>query len=292
MVIHRSVEQQLLCGRKARGHSPGTQTASSSELSRDDSSKASSDFSRLKPSSELTQSYQAPGTPGSTMSESSAGYHSSHSIPSVFSTTVSPGGQEIKTGQTSLTTGLARDSPRSHSGGSHSQHSGYETDQTSFDSSLPFQYRTASSGSSGLSRSGYYTRPGEMYSRKATTPTSPLSQVHPRTTSLASYTSSHTGLVSPKADSFVRYVFPRSSLSRQTSQGTHNRNQQNFSLSVDHLESESDYLPPSSDTRTGQTGSHDKPHGSHVTTTMPLYPRQALSLSNMHAIGNNKRTNV
>lgn len=37
----------------------------------------------------------------------------------------------------------------------------------------------------------------------------------------------------------------------------------------------------------GKTGSHVKPHDSHVSTAMPVGP----SLSNMHAIGNNKQTN-
>ena len=294
MTIHRSVEQQLQCGKKMQDNSP---TASSSELSREGSSKRSSDSSRLKPLSELSQSYQAPGTPGSTMSESSAGYHSSHSIPSVFSTTVSPVGPEIKTGQTNVTMSLGRDSPRIPSASSHSQHSGYETDQTTFDSSSLLPYRTSSSGSTSLPRSGYYSRhtPGSLYSQKPTIPTLPVSQVRPRTTSLSGYTSTQAGPISPRADSFVRYGFPRSSLPRQSLQGAqHTRRNppQTFSLSVDHLES--DYFSPTAPgSRMGQSESHDTSHGSHVTTpTLPAYPRQAFSMSNMRATGNSKLTNV
>ena len=291
MTIHRSVEQQLQCGKRTQDNSP---TASSSELSRDGSSKRSSDSSRLKPLSELSQSYQAPGTPGSTMSESSAGYHSSHSIPSVFSTTVSPVGPEIKTGQTSLTMGLGRDSPRIPSASSHSQHSGYETDQTTFDSSSLLPYRTSSSGSTSLPRSGYYSRhgPGSLYSQK---PTIPMSQVRPRTTSLSGYASTQAGPISPRTDLFVRYGFPRTSLPRQAPQGNqHTRRNppQTFSLSVDHLESDY-YRPTSPGTRMGQPESHDTSHGSHVTTpTLPAYPRQAFSMSNMRATGNSKLTDV
>ena len=230
------------------------------DRSRKECEFSSSESYQQKPPNEFFQSYQAPGTPGSTMSESSAGYHSAHSLPSVYSTAVSPGGEEVKTGQTGLT-GLevepistsARVNSRS-SGSQYSQQSGYETDQTGLELPSSHRYRASSTGSSGFARSSPRSLQTEFYSGRSAYQRS-------------SYRTGHTGLTTPKSDA-PNIWYPRgTSMSR--SYGRNNR----FSASYDHLDT--DHYP--------QPRSHDRSHDDHVTVTTPIHPRQALSLSNMHS---------
>ena len=240
------------------------------DKSKEEHNLSSSGSYQQKPPSEFFQSYQAPGTPGSTMSESSAGYHSAHSLPSVYSTAVSPGGEEVKTGQSGLT-GLeveplstsVRVNSRS-SGSQYSQQSGYETDQTGLTSlDLPHshRYRACSTGSAGFTRSSLRSHQTEFYYGR------------PTHTSLqrSGYRTGHTGLTTPKSDTpNVWYPRGASVTSRSYGRNAH------FSASYDHLDTE--HYP-----QTGRTRSRDRSHDDHVTVVVPNHPRQAHSLNNMHS---------
>ena len=101
--------------------------------------------------SDFPSSFQAPGTPGSNLSETT-GYYStqSTSLPSVCSAAISPGGPEARTGMTSLPGFVRQASPSLNlksataSQTSASQHSGYETDQANFDALSHFRENSVS----------------------------------------------------------------------------------------------------------------------------------------------------
>lgn len=122
--------------------------------------------------SPTSTTFQAPGTPGSNLSETT-GYYStqSTSLPSVSSVAISPGTPDIKSGTTGIPRFRRRPSPPLNlnlapSQASTSQHSGYETDQTSLDTSSHF--RESSVSSSTTPNTPYLARLGEIcppYSR-------------------------------------------------------------------------------------------------------------------------------
>ena len=122
--------------------------------------------------SPTSTTFQAPGTPGSNLSETT-GYYStqSTSLPSVCSAAISPGTPDIKTGTTGDPRFRRRPSPSLNlnlapTQTSTSQHSGYETDRTSFDANSHF--RESSIGSSTTPNTPYSVRLGEIcppYSR-------------------------------------------------------------------------------------------------------------------------------
>ena len=149
-----------------------------------------------KQSHESLSRFQTPGTPGSTMSESSAGYHSAHSLPSVYSSAVSP---EIK-----IDHSMEMYSP-------HSQQSGYEM---GLDLQVP-RHRIGSD-SSGLTRS----HPGTLYSGR-------LALTSPR----RSYEgNSQLSVLSPRSETSSRHTYSRSR-SRSS-----NASHRHFSASYDHLD--------------------------------------------------------
>lgn len=219
------------------------------------------------------QSFQAPGTPRSNLSETT-GYYStqSTSLPSVCSAAISPVTPDMKT---SLSGFGRRPSPSINvklppsSNTSVSRHSGYETDQTSFES----RFR-ASSGGSSCTQS-FPGRHGDSLSY--TTGYRPLylgssngNSTRNRMSSQSSYggSSQVSSAVSPKSEatSFKFCYSPRSVQSSSFSSTAQ-------SYSVDRLES----CPP-------RRMSGDR----HVTSLSP----HSMSLSNVYKIDARKRTNV
>ena len=230
------------------------------------------------------QSYQAPGTPGSNLSETT-GYYStqSTSLPSVCSAAISPITPDMKTGLTSFG---HRPSPSTHqkssvpSQMSTSQHSGYETDQTSFES----HFRTASA-SSPTNNNGnpYPSRPSDIssYSNR------PLylggtNTSRTRMSSQSSYGGSSqlsSSVLSPKPDATTNSRFPYTSSSR-----THNHSSLSSSSAVPHSSFSVDRLESRAP---GRRTSGDR----HMTAGSSLGPH-SMSLSNVYRIEVGKRTNV
>jgi hypothetical protein len=177
--------------------------------------------------------YQAPGTPGSTVSETSAGYHSlTHSMPSVASNVLSP---DMKTGQTSLTEregeeyhrarereegqqqqpqpggGVSCENQRTSSLSSHHLRTSRgelatatATANTAAASLSSNRLRTASAGSAGvinhgINRSSFHSRPRDLYPRRNMTLYSQRQGLRPRTVSQSSFGANPSGgLTSPK----------------------------------------------------------------------------------------------
>ena len=247
-------------------------------------SKTSSEFQRQKPPSEFFQSYQAPGTPGSTMSESSAGYHSSHSLPSCYSNAISPVGQEVKNGQSSLDTESAQ---TQHSGSQQS-----DPDQPPVYESISARYRAASAGSNTFGgRSNFRHRHGDVYSSRMAY----LSQRTGQTgfgTGQSSIGTGQTGFGTGQSSigtGQTGFGTGQSSIGRSETYSGYQSHRtlpkyyrhgnqmgatptQPFSASFDHLEK--NY--PAQGRR--RLGSHDLSHDA-----TPTHPRQALSLSNMYS---------
>lgn len=220
------------------------------------------------------QSYQAPGTPGSNLSETT-GYYStqSTSLPSVCSAAISPVTPDMKSGHTGFGNRDIDPSPSPHiksapSQTSTSQHSGYETDQTSFET----RFRTSSGGSA--SNHTFPQRPNDMlpYTVRPLYPGGSNGNAsRTRMSSQSSYggSSQLSSVLSPKSDaaSSTRFHYtPRTTQSSFTPTA--------HSFSVDRLES---HIPKrvSSD--------------SHVTSALTPH---SMSLSNVYRMGGGKRTNV
>ena len=256
----------------ARRTQQGTSVLPRFTLGGKEDRKSLNDFS-----SPSYQSYQSPGTPGSNLSETT-GYYStqSTSLPSVCSSAISPGTPDAKTGMTRFG---HRISPPLHlksapSQRSTSQHSGYETDQTGFDS----HFRD---GSTSTSSNSYTTRPTTIspYTR-------PLygggHTSRTRMSSQSSYGGSSllgSSVLSPKSDAMTNSArFPYSSRNHHQPSSFPTAIPRN-SYSVDRLES-----------RAPRRTSGD----SHVTSSSSssLVGPHSMSLSNVYRIEMGKRTNV
>lgn len=219
--------------------------SSSGNKSRSNSKSSSSNRCSLiqqqRSSGEISQqqqqqhnNFQAPGTPGSTVSETSAGYHSlTHSMPSVASNVLSP---DMKTGQTSLTEREGEEYHRAREREEGQQPGGgvsceNHTQRTSSLSSHHLRtsrgelaaatnanppaaslssnrLRTASAGSAGvmnhgINRSSFHSRPRDLYPRRNMTLYSQRQGgLRPRTVSQSSFGTTPTGaLTSPKRPS-------------------------------------------------------------------------------------------
>ena len=256
--------------------------------------------------SDFPSSLHTPGTPGSNLSETT-GYYStqSTSLPSVCSAAISPGMPDIKTGVTGLTIFPRRTSPSLNlkSGASQtsaSQHSGYETDQTGFDSHSHFGESSVSSSTTnpfsssramlGEISNPYTTRPfylGGVGSGGGANGNAGRT----RMSSQSSYggSSQLSSVLSPKSDATT------SSSSRfALSSGRSNRHQlpspspspfssvPRNSFSVDRLETNS-HAP------------HRKMSGdSHVTSSSSSLTGgpHSMSMSNVYRMEKVKRTNV
>lgn len=242
------------------------------------------------------QHFQAPGTPGSTISETSAGYHSlTHSMPSVASNVLSP---DMKTGQTSLTEREGEEYHRAR----EEQPGACESQRTSSLSSHHLRdsrgelvanpaaslssnrLRTASAGSTGvinhgINRSSFNSRPRDLYPRRNMTLYSQRQGLRPRTISQSSFGTSPSGLTSPKRpDNGTRFSYKGASLPHGMQPPTtptfttgHSAppHRPVFSMSADNLDSDTCF-PPST------PRSHDG-HMSRVTT--PNYSRGPFSIS-------------
>ena len=255
------------------------------------SSNRCSLIQQQRSSGEIPQQHlQAPGTPGSTISETSAGYHSlTHSMPSVASNMLSP---DMKTGQTSLTEREGEEYHReerpgtceSQQGSSHHLRGsrGELADPAASLSSS--RLRTASAGSTGvtnhgINRSSFRSRPRDLYTRGRNTMM--YSQRHglrPRTVSQTSFGTNQPGLTSPKRpDNCARFSYKGASLPHEMQPPTtptfttgHSApHRPVFSMSADNLDSDTCFPPPT-------PRSHDG-HMSRVTT--PNYSRGHFSVS-------------
>ena len=243
------------------------------------------------------QHFQAPGTPGSTISETSAGYHSlTHSMPSVASNVLSP---DMKTGQTSLTeregeeyhraqeeqpgrAGESQQRPSSLSS-HHIRTSRGELAANPTTSLSSSRIRTASAGSAGIvnhgiNRSSFNSRPRDLYPRRNMTLYSQRQGLRPRTVSQSSFGISQSALISPKRpDNGTRFSYKGASLPHGMQPPTtptfttgHSApHRPVFSMSADNLDSDTCF-PPST------PRSHDG-HMSRVTT--PNYSRGPFSIS-------------
>ena len=241
------------------------------------------------------QHFQAPGTPGSTISETSAGYHSlTHSMPSVASNVLSP---DMKTGQTSLTEregeeyhrareeqpGACESQRTSSLSSHHLRDSRGELAANPSASLSSNRLRTASAGSAGvinhgINRSSFNSRPRDLYPRRNMTLYSQRQGLRPRTISQSSFGTSPSGLTSPKRpDNGTRFSYKGASLPHGMQPPTtptfttgHSApHRPVFSMSADNLDSDTCF-PPST------PRSHDG-HMSRVTT--PNYSRGPFSIS-------------
>ena len=231
------------------------------------------------------QPFQAPGTPGSTISETSAGYHSlTHSMPSVASNVLSP---DMKTGQTSLTEHegeeYEEERPSEKQSSHHLRGSRGEIADTA--TSMSSRIRTGSASSPGLvnhvgtGRSSLRSRPRELYTRRNTTMYSQRQSNRPRAVSQSSFGTGQTGMVSPKrpeSASCTRFSYKGSSLphglqppTTPTYTTNHTSHRPVFSMSADNLDSDSCF-PPST----------PRSHDGHMTrVTTPCYSRGPFSVS-------------
>lgn len=242
------------------------------------------------------QHFQAPGTPGSTISETSAGYHSlTHSMPSVASNVLSP---DMKTGQTSLTEregeeyhrareeqpGACERQQRPSSLSSHHLRDSRGELAANPSASLSSnRLRTASAGSAGvvnhgINRSSFHSRPRDLYPRRNMTLYSQRQGLRPRTVSQSSFGTSPSGLTSPKRpDNGTRFSYKGTSLPHGVQPPTTPTfttghvapHRPVFSMSADNLDSDTCFPPPT-------PRSHDG-HMSRVTT--PNYSRGPFSIS-------------
>ena len=229
------------------------------------------------------QSYQAPGTPGSNLSETT-GYYStqSTSLPSVCSAAISPMGADLKTSQSGFENRDAIIGSTRHmkpSQMSTSQHSGYETDQTSFETS----FQTSSGGGGSASNQTFPSRPNDippytirpLYSTGSNGNSNRVRMSSHSSYGGSSQMSSQVGsTTSPKPDAALSvrppYPPPRTTPSTTTppfaAANAH-------SFSVDRLENYG--LPRASG-------------DSHMTSLAP----HSMSLSSVCRLGGGKRTNV
>lgn len=239
-------------------------------------------------------SFQVPGTPGSNLSETT-GYYStqSTSLPSVCSAAISPGTPDIvsiKVGMTGFgcLTSLNLKSPPSQT--STSQHSGYETDQASFD------FRDSSVSSSTVNTNPYSLRPladlSSSYSRSLYIGGG-VNSSRTRMSSQSSYGGSSqlsSNVISPKSDAVTSTSrFPY---------GTRNMNNHHlppsssssFSTAVPHTSFSVDRL------ETHPTPNHRRTSGdSHVTSSSSSLAgvgQHSMSSNNVYRMELGKRTNV
>lgn len=221
--------------------------------------------------SPLYLSYQAPGTPGSNLSETT-GYYStqSTSLPSVCSAAIlSPNTPDVKAA--GIPSFSHRASPFIHqkstcqSQSQTSQHSGYETDQTSFESHFK-EIPTAGNNNQ------YTSRPTDIspYPRPLCLGVNDTSRT--RMSSQSSYGSS---VISPKLEPPSRFAYSSRNNHQPPPSSAFLCSVPQNSSSVDRLETR----PPR---RT--SGDH------HVTSSSSLGPH-SLSLSNVYRM-EGKRTNV
>ena len=212
---------------------PNSKSSSSNRCSLVQQQRSSGEISQqqLQQQQQQHNNFQAPGTPGSTVSETSAGYHSlTHSMPSVASNVLSP---DMKTGQTSLTEregeeyhrarereegqqpggGASCEShtPRTSSLSSHHLRTSRGELAAAASANPPpaslssNRLRTASAGSAGvmnhgINRSSFHSRPRDLYPRRNMTLYSQRQGgLRPRTVSQTSFGTSPSGnLTSPK----------------------------------------------------------------------------------------------
>ena len=240
--------------------------------------------------SPASSSYQAPGTPGSNLSETT-GYYStqSTSLPSVCSAAISPGTPDIKASGTGLP-GFGRymspslNLKSAPSQTSTSQHSGYETDQISFDTSSHFCDGSVSSSMTNNNNHPYSSRLGDTCSPH---PRSLYLGYGSRTrmSSQSSYGGSSqlsSSVLSPKSDAMTSNS-SRFGYSNSRNNSHHPPPLSPFSVprnsySVDRLES---HAP-----RRTSADSHVIPLGSS------LNGPHSLSSSNVYRMELGKRTNV
>ena len=230
------------------------------------------------------QPYQAPGTPGSTISETSAGYHSlTHSMPSVASNVLSP---DMKTGQTTLTEREGEEYKEERRGDQQPSHQlrGSRGELADTATSMSSRIRTGSASSPGLvnyvgtGRSSLRSRPRELYTRRNTTMYSQRqSNNRPRAVSQSSFGTGQAGLVSPKRpESCTRFSYKGSSLPQglqppttPTYTTSHTSHRPVFSMSADNLDSDSCFPPTT-----------PRSHDGHMTrVTTPCYSRGGFSVS-------------
>ena len=232
-------------------------------------------------SGDLNQpNFQAPGTPGSTVSETSAGYHSlTHSMPSVASNVLSP---DMKTGQTCLTEHKGEEYQEERPRDTHHLR-GSRGELGDTNTALPSRVRTGSAGSSGVTnhgagRSSLRSRPRDLYTRRTAAMYSQRQSLKPRTVSQSSFGTGQSGLMSPKRpENGVRFSYKGSSLphgvqppTTPTYTSSHAPTHRPiFSMSADNLDSDSCFPPTT-------PRSHDG-HMSRVTT--PSYSRGHFSIS-------------
>ena len=237
-------------------------------------------------SGDVSQAHlQAPGTPGSTISETSAGYHSlTHSMPSVASNVLSP---DMKTGQTSLTEREGEEYQEERTSESQPPRNlrGSRGELADPAVSQPSRIRTGSGGSSttnnhGTGRSSFRTRPRELYTRRNPAMYSQRHSLRPRTVSQSSFGNGQSGLVSPKRpESCSRLSYKGASLPQgiqppttptYTSSHTPSHSHRPvFSMSADNLDSDNCF-PPST----------PRSHDGHMTRlTTPSYSRGHFSVS-------------
>lgn len=229
-----------------------------------DGDRSLSDFN-----SPLYLSYQAPGTPGSNLSETT-GYYStqSTSLPSVCSAAVSsPNTPDVKTAGIPSFSHRAPFIHQKSTGQSQtSQHSGYETDQTSFES----HYKDVPTATNNQ----YTSRPTDIssYPRPLCLGVNDTSRT--RMSSQSSYSSS---VLSPKLEPPSRFAYSSRNNHQSSSSSAFLSSVPQNSSSVDRLETHRAPRRPS--------GDH------HVTSSSSLGPH-SLSLSNVYRMELGKRTNV
>ena len=238
----------------------------------------------LPPPLRSTDIHRSPGTPSSNVSEASAGYHSSHSLPSVSSNSTHLLLPEVGVSREAEAgtehEGVAGEliSPRLPSRGS-----GYETDVFSLESST-VRSRSSSAGSTHLVRVNSRPRPRELHPPPRSSFTLPGPVRH---TSSSRYPPpvSPTARFTPSSDAYSRY--PRGHTPRAPRVGM-----TGGALtpgSVGRATSASSGNLDSGFGRLARTLSHDY-HPNERGVASPVAPptsrpRQAISLSSMNTRG-------
>lgn len=305
MVIHRMPGNRRPQQRRGSASGSGPSLAQSTLTLRGIREGVGGSVSDFPP---YPSSLQTPGTPGSNLSETT-GYYStqSTSLPSVCSAAISPGTPEIKTGMTGIPTGFGRQtSPTLNlksvpSQTSTSQHSGYETDQTSFDvHHLHFRDSSVSSSTANTnpySSSSLSSRAlGDLsnpYARPLYFPVGGgnggVNGSRTRMSSQSSYGGSSqmsSSVLSPKSDATAS----SSSRFAYSSRNNHHNLPSSlpFSVSVPRNSFSVDRLESSRPSHPRMSGD------SHVTSSSSLLAggSHSMSTSNMYRMELSKRTNV
>ena len=243
--------------------------------------------SNARSSNEFHQGYQVPGTPGSTMSGSSAGYYSlTHSMPSMLSNVLSPDPKTTPQATVVTERGVVDRTLAQPTATPFDQPTSIAA--TNGYDSLLARYRSGSSSSASLSgagtRSSFRSRPLDIYppsSRRSNPPTmyhpARGNGSRPRTTSQSSYGTSMISPGGPRSAETTRFNFKGSSLPRGTQPPTSSPyprpRKQVISMSADNLDSETCFpsAPP-------PISSHDS-HKTTSTSATPSYYKGAISMS-------------